>query len=196
MPDQQPQPKFVQNYIQCQWRGENMSLLQFLRKSNDQGAIAGWLAQAWKAQGKPGTIEAFANDYQMSGEKVVACATGSRLRDKFYGQWLVLHIPFRDPTELLQIPGLENVPATDKYLAICLASQHPVAVATWTHRAMQEEEMLAEGIAQTSREQILDHVATHGYLIHQYLTGALTKPLLEDKPGCVVPRRKHRLGMV
>ena len=61
---------------------------------------------------------------------------------------------------------------------------------------MQEEEMLAEGLGQTSREQILDHVSTHGHLIHQYLNGTLTKPLLEDKPEKMVPRRKHRLGMV
>jgi len=99
--------------MQCQWRDENMSLLEFLRKSNDQGAIAGWLTQIWKAQGQPDTIEAFANAFSMSGEKVVACAMGSRLRDKFFGQWLVLHVPFRNPIELLQIPELANVPTTD-----------------------------------------------------------------------------------
>ncbi len=189
VPDQQPRPKFVQNYMQCQWRDENMALLEFLRKSNDQGAIAGWLTQIWKVQGQPNTIETFANAYSMNGEKVVAYAMGSRLRDKFYGQWLVLHVPFRDPTELLQIPNLANVPTTDKYLAACLASQHPVAVATWNNQAMQEEEMLAEGVGQTSRKQILDHVSTHGHLIRQYLSGALAKPLLEDKPEKAVLRR-------
>ena len=59
----------------------NMSLLEFLRKSNDQGAISGWLTQIWKAPGQPKGIEAFTNAYSMSGEEVVACVVMSGLNN-------------------------------------------------------------------------------------------------------------------
>jgi len=67
--------------MQCQWCDENMSLLEFLRKSNDQGAISGWLTRIWKAPGQPKGIEAFTNAYSMSGEEVVACVVMSGLNN-------------------------------------------------------------------------------------------------------------------
>ena len=36
-------PEWVQRYATCAWRSEDMSLLDWLRKSNDAGQIAGWL---------------------------------------------------------------------------------------------------------------------------------------------------------
>ena len=36
-------PEWVQRYATCAWRSEDMSLLEWLRKSNDAGQIAGWL---------------------------------------------------------------------------------------------------------------------------------------------------------
>ena len=70
-------------------------MLDFLRKSNNQGDIAGWLKDKWKESGHLDTLENFANSYACDGEKIVACSLGSHFRDKFYSQWLVLHVPFR-----------------------------------------------------------------------------------------------------
>ena len=36
-------PVFVKNYMNCTWRQEEMCLLQWLRKTKDEGEIAGWL---------------------------------------------------------------------------------------------------------------------------------------------------------
>ena len=40
-PDQDTQPKEVKLYMESTWRSENMSLLEFLRKTNDDGEICG-----------------------------------------------------------------------------------------------------------------------------------------------------------
>ena len=40
-------------------------------------------------------LEGFANQYQTKGEKMVAAGRNSMMNDKFHGQWLVLHRPFR-----------------------------------------------------------------------------------------------------
>ena len=45
-------------------------------------------------------LDAFANNYVTQGEKLVAASTYSMLNDRYYGQWTVLHTPFRDIAEL------------------------------------------------------------------------------------------------
>jgi hypothetical protein len=42
-PDHLPMPKDVTNYINCQWKGAHMTLLDYLRKVNDEGEIHHWL---------------------------------------------------------------------------------------------------------------------------------------------------------
>ena len=36
-------PSWVELYARCAWRSENMTLLEWLRKTNDAGEVAGWL---------------------------------------------------------------------------------------------------------------------------------------------------------
>ena len=61
-PGMPQKPDFVNRYEDCTWRSENMNLLDFLRKSNEQGEIARWIkeehmthvvAVAFDALGKP-----------------------------------------------------------------------------------------------------------------------------------------------
>ena len=42
-------PGFVERYEACDWRGDKMALLEYLRKSNDQGEIARWVREKHKA---------------------------------------------------------------------------------------------------------------------------------------------------
>lgn len=194
VPDAPEMAAEVRLYMESTWRGEDMPLLEFLRKTNDQGGISGWVVQAWKKSGEDVALEVFANRCPMEGEKIVACTMASRLRDRFYGQWLTLNVPFRDP-RVFQVPDLEQrVPATDHYLAMCLACAHPVAVAMWSNLQAVEEDMMYEGHGQVHRKMVLDHVKTQSYLVQQYLHGALTPP-----PALAAPlrqiQRAHRLSI-
>ena len=38
-------PEFVNKYAACKWRGEEMSLLEWLRKTTNEGQVGGWLKQ-------------------------------------------------------------------------------------------------------------------------------------------------------
>ncbi|CAK0906832.1 unnamed protein product, partial [Prorocentrum cordatum] len=43
-------PDWVQRYVDCSWRHEGMTLLEWLRKTTDDGAIAGWLKRKHKQE--------------------------------------------------------------------------------------------------------------------------------------------------
>ncbi|CAK0875921.1 unnamed protein product [Prorocentrum cordatum] len=43
-------PEWVQRYAACSWRHEGMTLLDWLRKTTDDGAIAGWLKRKHKQE--------------------------------------------------------------------------------------------------------------------------------------------------
>lgn len=169
-------PKEVQLYQTCSWRDESMSLLDFLRKSNDAGEVAGWLKEAWQEASTELDLPQFANQYIMEGEKVVACTFNSRLKDRFYGQWLLMNIPFRDPWQLWNEDIVARVPPTDACLALCLTCDHPAAQAMWHDPAAIENDMLVEGRTQLYRKMVLDHVATQQSLIDQYVAGTLPLP--------------------
>ena len=69
------QPAFVQRYIACTWRGERMSLLEYLRKSGSRGQIAGWLRQRHSEETEGGAeveLEDFARALTVRGEQVAA----------------------------------------------------------------------------------------------------------------------------
>ena len=42
-PGMETVPTFVQQYERCSWRGEDMTLLEYLRKSNTKGDIIDWV---------------------------------------------------------------------------------------------------------------------------------------------------------
>ena len=121
---------------------------------------------------------------------------GSRLRDKYYGQWLMLHVPFTDPQEFMTAAGVERAPATDKYLAACLACSHPIAVAWWNNPELQDESMLQEGHGSRYRQDVLVHIETQSYLVGQYMRGALVAPTIAGAPTQPRVRRKHVLPML
>ena len=193
LPDSRVLPKPVALYASSTWRDSNMTLLDFLRKSNDQGQIAGWLRRKWELAKDGSSLEAFANEYVVDGEKIVACAMRSRLSDAFYGQWLVLNVPFRCVEELL-LPDalLARVPDTDKYLAMCLSCQHAAAKAMFSDPEAWNRDMLFEGHAALFRRQVVDYVTTQAYLVQQYLAGNLQTPSRNPADAAGQPRRVHR----
>eukprot|EP00975_Prorocentrum_lima_P069981 12929363-Prorocentrum_lima.AAC.1 len=98
-------PPEVDQYQRCRWRGEDMSLLEFLRKSNGSGGVAGYLKFRYNdlvkkeyaklsADDRQATslaffrrdygrsvlsLRRFAREYTVRGKKLVACEMLSRL---------------------------------------------------------------------------------------------------------------------
>ena len=189
LPDDEALPAEVHAYINSRWRRDEMTLLEFLRKTNDQGEVAGWVKEKWKLSGAAGSLEQFANDVAMDGEKIVACEMGSRLKDRFYGQWLVLFVPFRDLAEFKLTEVAARVPKTDRYLAACVACTHAAAQAMWGNLEALEESLRVEGHGAVHRRMVMDHVRTQTELIKQYLSGrraVLEAPERPELQGRVV----------
>ena len=103
-PGMEAKPKLVENYEASEWRSEEMTLLEFLRKSNEAGDIISWVKDLHKADTKAGggqSLESFANACPMKGQKLIACDMLSLFNDRWFGQWLALRKPFRDLEKLL-----------------------------------------------------------------------------------------------
>ncbi|CAK0887026.1 unnamed protein product [Prorocentrum cordatum] len=68
-----------------------------------------------------GSLADFANDYPMNGEKIVAADHVYRLNDKFFGQWLALHVPVSNSMdELLDADVDRLVPKKYRWFAAAL----------------------------------------------------------------------------
>ena len=137
-PTMEQKPKIVENYEQCEWRKEDMTLVEFLRKTNEKGDIIRWLKEAWKGSKTEEDLETFANDFKTTGQKLVAADTVSRLNDNFYGQWFALHQPFRKlklrmPRKITDkvTPRYQNFAATLFFLQIIGATMI-TSDKTWT----------------------------------------------------------------
>ncbi|CAE8670521.1 unnamed protein product [Polarella glacialis] len=179
VPDNPDQPREVRLYQQCSWRSEDMSMLEFLRKSNNEGGICGWLLELHRKSGSTASVAAFANMYKMQGEKIVACDMVSRMNDKYYGQWLVLHVPFSSVTDFVKPNVHLLVPAADKYLGMCLACEHAVALSHWhTPRLelLMDQDMKLEARTRIYRQQVAARLAPHVKKVLAYLEGTALKP--------------------
>ena len=94
-------PGFVKHYVKCAWKGEDMSLLDYLRKTNHEGGVAKWLVKKHKDSGSDLSLEDFARTYKVKGECLVAADVTRWTQDRLFGQWLMLHVPFKKPKDLL-----------------------------------------------------------------------------------------------
>ena len=87
-----------------------MTLLEFLRKSNASGDVVAWLQKAYAAADTALDLGAFASAFQTFGEKVIAAEVVSIFNDKYFGQWLMLNVPFRAAKDLLDATIMDRVP--------------------------------------------------------------------------------------
>ena len=214
-------PKLVEHYEQCAWRGEEMTFLEFLRKSNNQGEIIRYIQEdhkqkvmqevqaltgqddkafattrrtllgAWskhkkerKREGEEAlsltdflgqhydhvdltSLDHFAKAYTTRGQKLIAASTYSMLNDKYYGQWLVLHRPFRALEAFAA--GAPDIMAkvNVKYrnFALCLR----YAPAFWENEAAIQEAMELEAHNTAFVETILSKVRAQRFIVQKYL---------------------------
>lgn len=152
-----------------EWRGNSMPLLEFLRKSNAEGGIIRWLKQTYNREPEEErpSLEVFAQQYVCQGEKAVAAAMVSRLRDRYYGQWLALHVPFDDLDDLLVPEIQEQVP--ERYQLFACALHHRPDY--WNDLDNLRKDMELEANGNDHIETVVRLVKAQAHLVKQYLQG-------------------------
>ena len=137
-------------YMACKWRSEDHSLLDYLRLSNKDG------------------------QKRKNARRVcVAAVTNSRLRDDFYGQWLVLNVPFRSLKDLWD-DRAALVPEGYRMLALCLLKRRG-----FFRAAEVQKDMRLEGYREVHIDNVLAMLEGRKAVVQAYLDGEWT---LEDHP--------------
>ena len=114
-------------------------------------------------------LESFANDCEMRGEKLIAAETVSRLNDRYYGQWLALHHPFRE-LDALQVKNIsEKVP--ERYAHLATAIHHRADY--WQDENLIKKDMMLEAQNDDFIETVLHKVRAQTHHVHLYLSGIL-----------------------
>ncbi|CAE7455077.1 unnamed protein product, partial [Symbiodinium pilosum] len=86
-----PPGEWEQRYMGCSWREDDCTLLEFMRASNKNGR-----QRSTRTGGGRRRV-------------AVAARMNSHLKDAYYGQWLVLNVPFRNLDELWTDRELRNL---------------------------------------------------------------------------------------
>jgi len=246
----------IRAYEAAAWKGDSMSLLDFLRKSCDGGRtdIAPWLkskhaehifstayafhkrkggslsytkfckelkdarkedpseppleematalmaAEGAAAEELPQSLHKFVQDYKVHGEKLVCCEMRSRASDEFYGQWLVLHVPFQSMADFLQQEIDERVPSEHRCFAMAMRCQHPIALTHWAGEVEMQQEMRMEGHTRFHIKNVTNYFSAHKSLIDAYMDGRISKDAITGLPqsaaiqrAVVMPERATRL---
>ena len=172
-PSKDPMPKEVVFYIESTWAAGKISLLDFLRKTNRTGGISGWLKRKFLKQTDFEELDAFAAAYRVQGESVVAAETLSRLNDQFYGQWLMLHVPFNDINYFQDCcaESLAKVPAEHQNFAMAVLCPHEVAAAMWHNDAALQDELKREALSKPFIKTIMSMVSSQKVLVGKYISG-------------------------
>ena len=161
-------PSFVERYERCRWRSEEMPLLEYLRKTNDQGQIVHWVEKLYKDTAPHDvSLEDFANRCPMKGEKLVSIETLSRMNDRFFGQWLALFVPFRRLDDFLLDDILHVVPRRFHHQACALRLQRGY----WTSPDQIRADMELEAHGDEHIANVLHLVRAQNALIERYLSG-------------------------
>ena len=167
---QREMPQIVRAYMDCSWRRENMTLLEFLRKTGAQGQISQRFRRLHAAQKVQIPLETWINHVPAHGQSLVAAITNARSNDKYFGQWLLLNVPFRQTDELWHADA-ELLPTSLRHLGLCLLK----CPAFWRDQANPANDMEHEARANLEIQNFLSMLAARRELVDAYLSGELTK---------------------
>ena len=193
-------PIHVRTYMACKWRGESMTLLDYLRLSGQEGQIHQRYHRLHKALGIDIPKEQWVNNIKPMGEILVAPVMYSRNSDRFYGQWLLLHVPFRSIDDLWDAEA-EKVPKELRFLCLCLLK----AGNFWRRPQKVRHDMELEARAAITIENMLAQLAARTELCDAYLEGSLTveehpepplRGLEKSYPVRLAPEQQHVVDAV
>ena len=174
-------PARVQQYMKSTWRAPDMTLAQFLRKTNQKGNVHHKLKLKYERAKKAAeeaqtelfedSLEEWANNVKTEGDVALAAMFLSRYNDKYYGQWVLMNVPFRDFDAEMQKPKLALVPEHLYYqtLAYLVKPDH------WTNPEAIRADLELEAFREYHIKNILAMIAANQGLIDKYLDGKLNK---------------------
>ena len=175
-------PTRVQQYMESKWRAPDMPLIEFLRKSNKQGKIHQYLVKQYRqGQGPDGEaehLEDWANNAPTGGQVAVAAIYLSRYNDRYYGQWVLMNVPFKNIQDLKR-PELDLVPDHLYYQALAFLHRPE----HWTNEAAIREELELEAFREHHIRNIVAMLFANQGLIRQYLDGTLDKNVDATRPA-------------
>jgi hypothetical protein len=187
-PWQRELPELIVNYINSDWRRRSMSLIEFLRKTNKSGAVHRAFRKrfarlcnedAEEVRGK--TLEEWTNRAPCRGEVMIAAVCHSRFSDAFYGQWMMLNLPFARLDDLWD-NRCELVPESYRNFALALLK----APQAWSDMESVRRDLELEAHKDTAIESNLAMLRAHTDIVQDYLSGRL---VLGDDP--VPDRHAH-----
>ena len=160
-------------YASARWAAGKISLLDYLRKTGESGQILQWLQAKHRESESTRALEQFAAEYKMAGEKLVAADMLSRLNDRFYGQWLMLHVPFKDPQDFVKPlkSKLARVPREHRNFAMAILCEHPAAAAMWQDPEAVKEELRMEAHVKAFQDTLLGMLQANRTLVEKYISG-------------------------
>ena len=152
------QNSWEEAYVKCTWRSEDHTLLDFLRLSNKHGQRR-----------------------KNSRRVCVSAVMGPRLRDEFYGKWLLLNVPFRGYAELWD-DRAALVPEGYRLLTLCLLKRPGFFRVKEVREAMQ-----LEGYREVHIDNVLAMLEGHRAIIDGYLSGEWTLEAQPQPPALAAP---------
>ena len=173
--------KLVDLYEKSQWRGDDMTFLEWLRKSGADGKIARWVQlrhnRLLALQQTTQTLTDFARTCGMNGEKLIAVDLLAMSNDKFFGQWMTLHVPFRRHEDLLDPTLAEAVPASYLFLANAWRRRP----AYWTDPDAVRRDLELQSFSDAKIQTLLAMLRANLYLVEQCVDGGLRLPTVAEE---------------
>ena len=102
---------------------------------------------------------------------MVAAQTLSVYSDKFFGQWLMMHVPFLRAEDFMLNEIRDLVPAQRNYFSVAMCCEHPAATSVWSSDAAMDEHMKIEGHCKKLRLSFVNMVKAQRNLIAEYVNG-------------------------
>ena len=132
-------------------------------------------------------LETWAAHVRMRGEVMVAARCNSRFSDEYYGQWLLLHVPFRSAWGELWDDDVLLVPTGYRMFALCLMRRPQL----WRDEAWVRGDMELEAHRGPTIESIVAMVKAHTTLVDDYFEDRL---VLDRARHDVVPSARRLRG--
>ena len=155
-----------------------MTLRAFLEKTNSKGELhRHWKNRYEAARAANETeepFEAWACAQRGKGESLVAAMYLSRYNDEFYGQWVVMNVPFWDIAELWR-QELDLIPDEHFYQALALLHRPD----HWRNEACVRADLELRAFREHHIKNIWFMLRANAELIDKYWSGELDKDAVQ-----------------
>jgi hypothetical protein len=179
-----PLPEIVNEYKDSAWRRDDMTLREYLRRANAKGEILKHIRQRHRRAETEDSLQDFANAFTTAGEVMVAAVCSSRFSDEFYGQALLLDVPFRSLNDLWREEA-ERVPVGYRMFALCLLLRPDFWRNLDRVRAVMELEAYRDHFVESN----IAMIRAHTEIVDAYLDGDMD--VGRDEPP---PRQAYLRG--